>query len=58
VDFSKKTLYFLIPTRSKFVGAHVTNIIQQKTGIVYGIENVDQQSKSTGFFQTLAAIEA
>jgi hypothetical protein len=46
------------PARSKFVGAHAANVIQRKTGIVYRVENVDQQSQSTGFLRTLAAIEA
>lgn len=46
------------PARSKFLGAHAASVIQRKTGIVYRVENVDQQSKSTGFRQTLAAIEA
>ncbi|MFW9902736.1 MAG: hypothetical protein ACFFFH_00270 [Candidatus Thorarchaeota archaeon] len=46
------------PARSKFIGAHAANIIQRRTGIVYRVETVDQQSKSTGFLQTLAAIEA
>jgi hypothetical protein len=46
------------PARSKFVGAHSANVIQRKTGIVYRVENVDQQSKSTDFMQTLAVIEA
>ena len=46
------------PARSKFLGAHSANVIQRKTGIVYRVENVDQQSKSTDFMQTLAVIEA
>ncbi|MFX0016359.1 MAG: hypothetical protein ACFFB2_17320 [Promethearchaeota archaeon] len=46
------------PARSKFIGAHTANVIQRETGIVYRVENVDQQSKSTDFLQTLALIEA
>ena len=46
------------PARSKFVGVHSANVIQRETGSVYRVENVDQQSKSTDFLQTLAVIEA
>jgi hypothetical protein len=46
------------PPRSKFVGAHSAIVIQRKTGIVYRVKNVDQQSKTPEFMQTLAAIDA
>jgi hypothetical protein len=46
------------PTRLKFLGAHSANVIQRETGIVYRVKNVDQQSKSPDFLQTLAVINA
>ncbi|MFX0183787.1 MAG: hypothetical protein ACFE95_11955 [Candidatus Hodarchaeota archaeon] len=46
------------PARSKFVGAHSANVIQRETGIVYRVENVEQQSESSDFLRTLSAIEA
>jgi hypothetical protein len=46
------------PARSKFVGAHSANLIQRETGIVYRVKNVDQQSKSPDFLQTLSVIDA
>ncbi|MFX0051139.1 MAG: hypothetical protein ACFE8U_07575 [Candidatus Hermodarchaeota archaeon] len=46
------------PARSKFVGAHSANVIQRKTGIVYRVENVEQQSESSDFLQTLSVIES
>ncbi|MHA2227235.1 MAG: hypothetical protein ACXAC8_18610 [Candidatus Hodarchaeales archaeon] len=46
------------PARSKFLGAHSANVIQRETGIIYRVENVDQQSKSADFLQTLTVIDA
>ena len=46
------------PARSRFVGVHSANVIQREIGITYRVENVDQQSKSTDFLQTLATFEA
>lgn len=46
------------PARSKFVGAHSANVIQRETGIVYRVENVEQQSESSDFLRTLSVIEA
>jgi hypothetical protein len=45
------------PARSKFVGAHSANVIQRETGIVYRVENVEQQSESSDFLRTLSVIE-
>ncbi|MHA1946276.1 MAG: hypothetical protein ACXAC6_17650 [Candidatus Hodarchaeales archaeon] len=44
--------------RSKFVGAHSAVVIQRKTGIIYRVENVDQEHESSDFCRTLAVFEA
>ena len=44
------------PVRSKFVGAHSAIIIQRETGVIYRVENVDQESSD--FLRTLSIIEA
>lgn len=48
----------IAPARSKFLGAHSAIEIQRKTGIVYRVKNVDQQSNAPEFLQTLAAVVA
>jgi hypothetical protein len=46
------------PVRSKFVGAHSANVIQRETGIIYRVENVDQEHLSSDFLRTLSVFEA
>ncbi|MFX0171568.1 MAG: hypothetical protein ACFE9L_06590 [Candidatus Hodarchaeota archaeon] len=46
------------PARSKFVGAHSANVIQRETGIVFRVENIEQESTSSDFLRTLSVIEA
>lgn len=60
-DVLRKIFLWVGPTasiRSKFIGAHSAVVLQRKTGIIYRVENVDQEHESSDFRRTLSVFEA